>query len=248
MCSTFILPLILPVPLYFLYEGLGYLFSYKKCDRYFPKNMDRSFMAPYCIFLIFTFINFIVRVEHSAITVFENFNKLNTSLEFQGWFLDYKGVLLLSIIIYTKFQILNRNLYNLTDDLLALFLFVTFPDSLIVLNIFRLYIHRNYRKNKSITFTILYSLIGLYQLYNWSKIVNYYDLINNKCYLDGFIDISTPEKLYITMLMIITYGLQTLLFWKTIGNELIVYILSVIAFSNGTIALSIYIILYENLM
>ena len=181
-------------------------------------------------------------------SLFVNYELLEKSLEFKGWYGDYKGVLLLSLIICIKFLKKNLKCDNMCDQFSFTILTIgclLMPETIIMFSVFFLYLEIysiQYNKNKWIIF---YSCIGLYQLYTWLSIVKSYDLIMVKCFLDGFIDISTPEKLYITVIMIITYMVQLVLFSTTIANELVVYFLSVIAFMNGTIALSLYLIFHE---
>lgn len=241
MCFSFILPFLLPFPLYLFFKLLGFLFSYKKCNKYFPTNMTRSFIVSFIFLVILQFINYIVRSD----TYFSIFTKLHNSLEFQGWFIDYKGVLFVSLITYGRFWGINPNLHTKLDFFITCFLIIFFHDIFIPIVIFLLCIFRQFYRFGDKRWIIFYIGVVLYQLYNWLKIVIDYDLINHKCFLDGFIDISSPEKLYITMTMIITYGLQVLLFSETMKNKLIMYIFSVIAFMNGTIALSLYLIYYE---
>ena len=178
---------------------------------------------------------------------------VNENLAIKGWYLDYLGVLLLTFINSFKLEKINLGTIIIKFLQLSLIPGIHLLYSMVLLYVNSLpshLLHKNYLsyksyKIKNMLYVIIYFTIGSVQLYKWESIVYKYDLLFDKCFLEGFIDLSNPTNIYITVLMIIVYYYQVVLFANTIHSSIFFYILSVIAFMNGTIALSIYLIYFE---
>jgi hypothetical protein len=237
-CSSIFLPFLLPLPTIFLFLFFHFItnlfpFNIKINGKNYSSNLIQ--ISQYRISQLFmigiTSYFWYNRVDYS------NYMKsVDSNLAIKGWYIDYLGVLLLTII----------NSYNLENLTLKLFITKFFQLWLIPgLHLLDSMVLLVTNKQKSIINIIIYSIIGLFQLYKWESIVYKYDMLFNKCFLGGFIDLSNPTSIYITVLMIIVYYYQLVLFTNKRRNEMFFYLLSVIAFMNGTVALSIYLIYFE---
>jgi len=128
ICSSFILPFILPIFIYTLYGFIGWISSNKKFDKYFPDStsssgvkINRTFIIVLTLLYFAMIINCIIRYQGEIYkSLFVNYELLEKSLEFKGWYGDYKGVLLLSLIICIKFLKKNLKCDNIVINLVLL--------------------------------------------------------------------------------------------------------------------------------
>lgn len=239
-CSTIIIPFLLPFVVYFialLFNKILNLFYIVPKDIFQTQNDLCQFAM-----IINTVYFWYVKVSYQQYR-----NDTYSNLSIEGWYTDYLGVLLSSFLIYLRFIEKYTILPFFSLIIFSFSSILIIPGFYITVSLFILYINHKIPTNTTGSYKsiIAFVSIALFQSYKWISLVLKYDFIFNKCFLGGFIDLSTTTSVYITILMILVYLIQVILFAKTIKYKWLIYLLSVIAFTNGTIAICLYMIYYE---